>query len=100
MLAVHDSSWNGLLAQTAFELPEAKTKTKQPKKPKAKTPWPKPLAARIRAVETSLHSTPRPVTAAELSKRFARANAKDVQEILDTLVTLGRAHQNGETFNA
>lgn len=34
--------------------------------------------------------------AAECAQQFARANAKDVQAILETLAALGRAHE-GDT---
>ncbi|MEO6994084.1 MAG: DNA methyltransferase [Lacunisphaera sp.] len=62
------------------------------KQKKSKTPWPKPLADRVRAVETALAAEEKPATAAELAKCFLRAKPAEVAEILDTLVTLGRAH--------
>jgi hypothetical protein len=34
----------------------------------------------------------RPITAAELTKQFTKAQEPDVLEILDTLVALARAH--------
>lgn len=58
---------------------------------KSKIPWPKTLAERVRAVETALAAEERPATAAELTDRFSRAKAPDLREILQTLVTLGRA---------
>lgn len=66
----------------------------------AKQPWPKPLAERIRAVELALAAEPKPATAATLAQRFARAQPADIAEILDTLVTLGRAHHGdaADTF--
>ncbi len=72
--------------------------------PKAKTsrtknPWPKSLAERVRAIEEALKSASAPVTAATLAKGFARASESDIQEILDTLVTLGRIHQSAETYS-
>ena len=39
-----------------------------------------------------------PVTATDLAKQFARANPADVEEILQRLVTLGRAHQKDTHF--
>ena len=60
---------------------------------KSKIPWPKPLAERAQAVEVALAAEPKPVTAAELATRFARAKAEDVAEILDTLAALGRARR-------
>ncbi|MFZ4595699.1 MAG: type IIL restriction-modification enzyme MmeI [Verrucomicrobiaceae bacterium] len=68
-------------------------------KPAAKTAWLKPLADRIRATEQALHAAGHPVTAEELTSIFARAKPVDLQEILDSLVTLGRAHRCGEKFS-
>lgn len=56
------------------------------------------LAERIRATEQALHATAHPLTAAELAGLFARASGKDLQEILETLVAMGRARQTGEKF--
>ena len=67
-------------------------------KPGAKQPWPKPLAERIRATEQALHAAGHAVTAEELTQSFSRAKAADLQEILESLVTLGRARQDGERF--
>jgi hypothetical protein len=58
---------------------------------KKKTAWPKTLADRVRAVEQALAAEEKPATAAELAARFSRAKAPDILEILQTLVTLGRA---------
>jgi hypothetical protein len=65
---------------------------------KAKQPWPKTLAERVQAVELTLHGAAAAITAAELAKHFSRANAAEVAEILDTLVTLGRARKNDQRF--
>ncbi len=62
----------------------------------AKRPWPAPLAQRAQAVEAALAAEPKPVTAAELATRFARAKPADLAEILDTLAALGRARR-GDT---
>ena len=71
---------------TAAKNPQSKIRI-----PKSKIPWPKPLADRVRVVEAALAAEEEPATAATLAKRFTRAQAADVAEILDTLVTLGRA---------
>jgi hypothetical protein len=76
---------------------KAKAKAKIPS---AKIPWPKPLGERIRATEQALHTAGRAVDAAEVTKQLARAKEKEVQEILETLVTLGRARRSGEKFSA
>ena len=75
------------------DMPDSESGTaKKPKAPaKGKTAWPTGLADRVRAVEVALAGEEKPASAAELAKRFARARPADVAEILQTLVTLGRA---------
>ena len=68
--------------------PKSKIETR---KSKIKHPWPKTLPERTKAVDTALAAAGAPVTAADLTKQFARAKAADVAEILATLVALGRA---------
>jgi hypothetical protein len=80
-----------------FGKPAKKSKAK-PAKPKGKTAWPKSLAERVQAVETALHHFGAPATPAELAKQFKRAKPADVLEILQTLVTLGRARKQGGQF--
>lgn len=46
----------------------------------------------------ALHAAATPVTAQELTTRFQRAKPQAVQEILESLVTLGRAQRHGERF--
>ncbi len=60
---------------------------------KSKIPWPATLAERVRAVELALAAEAKPAAAAEIASRFARAKPADVVEILQTLVTLGRARE-------
>ncbi len=60
------------------------------KKKPAKQPWPKKLAEQVRAVENVL-TIEGPLPAEKIAKHFLRAPAATVQEILDTLRTLGRA---------
>jgi len=62
-----------------------------PRSSKAKAPWPKTLAERVKAVEQTLAREEKPATADDLAKRFSRAKPADIAEILETLVTLGRA---------
>ena len=78
--------------------PTAKPAKKSAAKPNSKIPnrkskvlWPKTLSDRVRAVEAALAAEEKPATAAELTTRFARADATVIAEILQTLVTLGRA---------
>ena len=62
-------------------------------------PWPKALSERVREVEAALKAAGASVTAAVLSKQFARAKPDEVEEILVTLVTLGCARQRGDQFS-
>ena len=90
--------------QDALALPESK-----PAKPakskskiairKSKMVWPKSLAERVKAVEAALHASGTVTTPTELAKQFARAKPADMAEILETLVTIGRARQQGENFS-
>lgn len=58
-----------------------------------KRPWPKSLRERITAVRTALSDHPTPATVDEIAKQFSRAKKDVVEELLDTLVTVGQARQ-------
>ena len=77
---------------------KAKTKTAAPARA-AKSAWPKKMAERVQAVETALHHFGAAATPGDLAKLFKRAEPADVAEILETLVTLGRARKQGEIFS-
>ena len=81
-----------------FGQPAKKSKAKATK-PKGKTAWPKSLAERVQSVETALHQFGAPATPAELAKQFKRAKPTAVAEILETLVTMGRARQQSDKFS-
>jgi hypothetical protein len=49
-------------------------------------------AERAKAVESALTAADHPVNAAALARQFTRTKESEVQEILETLATLGRAH--------
>jgi hypothetical protein len=60
------------------------------KRPAAKKqPWPKTLPEQVRAIEAILAESGA-ISADQLARRFLRARRDAVQEILDTLATLGR----------
>jgi len=80
-----------------FGKPKKKSNAK-PAKPKGKTAWPKSVAERVQAVETALHHFGALATPADLAKQFKRAKPAEVLEILQTLVTLGRARKQGGQF--
>jgi len=73
--------------------PQKKPQSRQPAPTGRKLPWPKPLSERVQAVEAALHAAGKPSTAADLAQQFLRAKPADVEEILKTLATLGRAHR-------
>ena len=77
---------------------KAKAKTAKPAS-KTKSIWPNTLPDRVRAAEAGLHHYGAPVTPGELAKMFKRAKPAAVAEILETLVTLGRARKHGEKFS-
>jgi hypothetical protein len=56
-----------------------------------KSAWPKSLAAQVAAVSQQLQSATKPVTPADIAQGFTRAKADDIAELLDALVTLGKA---------
>jgi hypothetical protein len=74
---------------------EDEIKTKKPKTAKApaKLAWPKKLSDQAQAVAAQLQAAPKPVTPAELAKSFTRANVDQLTEMLDTLVSLGKARE-------
>jgi hypothetical protein len=76
-------------AQGTLALP-AETKPPKAKAP-AKPRFPKPLAEQARAVRAALQTQRKPVTAAELAQAFKGAKADKVQELLETLASLGQA---------
>jgi hypothetical protein len=84
-------------ASLGFDENRPDSKSGVPRKGKSggrakKAVWPKSIADRAKAVEAALTITEHPITAADLTKQFARAKDKEVVEILETLVALGRAH--------
>ena len=90
-------------SQKEMDLPAGKTKarkTPQPaiRNPQLKMPWPKKMAERVQAVEAALHRNGT-ATPAELAGQFKRAQPADVAEILETLVTMGRARQQDGKFS-
>ena len=80
-----------------FGKPAKKSKAKAAK-PKGKTAWPKNLAERVQVVEAALHRAGT-ATPAELAKQFKRAKPAAVAEILETLVSMGRARQQAGQFS-
>jgi hypothetical protein len=60
---------------------------------KAKLPWPKSLPERAQAVKTALAAQRTPVTSEQLAKTFLRARVEGVEELLETLASLGQARE-------
>ena len=59
-------------------------------------PWPSALPERIQAVQRVLVAEDRPATARDLARRFHRAQAKQVQTLLETLERLGLVRRTGD----
>ncbi len=72
-------------------------KSKRGAKPQAaksaekKMSWPKKLAEQAHAVAQRLQTADKPLTAADLARAFTKAKEADIAELLETLVTLGKA---------
>jgi hypothetical protein len=75
-----------LIDETEEELVAASAKM-------SKLPWPKTLPERAQAVRTALAAQRMPVTSEQLAKTFLRANVDKVEELLDTLASLGQARE-------
>lgn len=58
-----------------------------------KYPWPKTLPERAQAVRTALAARKAPVTAEQLARTFTRARSDVVEQLLDTLASLGHARE-------
>jgi hypothetical protein len=59
----------------------------------AKLLWPKSLPSQIRLLRDLLAASPSPVTAEEIARSFARVRKDKIEELLQTLVTLGHARE-------
>jgi hypothetical protein len=86
-----------LVLPTSQAKPAKKVKTKAPRATKSN--WPKTLSERVKVTESALHQFGAPITPAELAKQFKRAKAAAMAEILETLLTLGRARKQAGKFS-
>lgn len=82
----HIAATQGTLIEDAAEPVETTSK-------KSKTPWPKTLAEQAQAVRSALGAHRTPVTPEQLAKTFLRARVDRVEELLDTLASLGQARE-------
>ncbi len=88
-----------LPAELPFSLDKKSKKAKATaQKPKGKESWPKKMAERVQVVEAVLHRVGT-ATPAELAAQIKRAKPADVAEILETLVTMGRAREKTGKFS-
>jgi hypothetical protein len=83
----------GAQTQQAALAVEFEPEAKPGKQRAGKLAWPKTLSERVKAVSTALATVKQPVTAPEMAKRFTRARAADVGEILETLCAVGKARR-------
>jgi hypothetical protein len=79
---------------------EVEPAAKPGKQRPGKLAWPKTLSERVKAVSTALAGLKEPVTVTEMAKRFARAKALDVGEILETLCAVGKARRGPPSAKA
>ena len=82
----HKAATQGTLIEDVLEPLETTSK-------KSKTPWPKTLAEQAQAVRSALVGHRTPVTPEQLAKTFLRARVDRVEELLDTLASLGQARE-------
>jgi hypothetical protein len=80
--------------QTELAVETTTKPTNKPAKPQ-RHPWPKTLPEQVRLLREILAPQTTPVTAKALSKHFLRAKPEKIEELLQTLVTLGQARQAG-----
>lgn len=81
--------------------PEAPTQKAAPKEKAKKLPLPDKLPDQVLAIRQQLASSSHPVTAADMAKRFAKAKADRIEELLQTMVIMGNARQvEGDKFVA
>lgn len=59
-----------------------------------KQPWPSSLADQAHAIRVALEQIGRPITAQQLAGQFKRARVKRVEELLETLSSLGQARRD------
>jgi hypothetical protein len=65
-------------------------------KKEPKLVWPKTIPDQVRAVRQALTLQVGAVTSKNLAKKFSRANVDRVEELLQTLVSLGQARETEE----
>lgn len=61
-----------------------------------KAVWPKTLSEQVVALRTALAAEPNPATPERLARAFKGARSDKVEELLETLATLGQARRVGE----
>lgn len=83
----------GQKAATQATLIEETDEPEEKASKKAKLPWPKTLPERAQAVKAALSAQRTPVTPEQLAKAFLRARVEGVEELLETLASLGQARE-------
>ncbi len=83
----------GSTKQTEMTVGEAEQSKPKPGKKPRKTPWPKALPDQVRILREALVAHAIPVTAESLARTFVRAHTDRVEDLLQTLVTVGQARQ-------
>lgn len=84
---------SGQQVATQPNLLDDEEEEQQAAKRSVKLPWPKSLPERAQAVKQALAAHRVPVTPEQLAKTFLRARVEGVEELLDTLASLGQARE-------
>jgi hypothetical protein len=83
--------------QSGLDLPPPEAEAKPPRRGKpgkpAKLNWPEALPDRVKAVSILLGKSKEPLTADQIAACFLNARRANVEEILETLCTMGQAHR-------
>ena len=81
------------VTQSNLDLTET-PETPTPATPKTKkTPWPKTLPDQARALRELLAAATTPLTPESVAASFSRPNVDRIEELLDTLASLGQARE-------
>jgi len=87
---------SGQAAQTGF-LPSGAVSATAAVRRERKA-WPTSFSERVREIREALAAQSAPVTPETLAKEFIRARVPELRDILETLVLLGQARQQGNMF--
>jgi NAD(P)H-dependent FMN reductase len=86
--------------QTHMDLPQVRP-VKGKKVKATKQAWPAAMAEQAKALRAVLSGLAAPQTPTDIAKAFKRANVERIEELLETLVSLGQARKaDGDRYGA